>query len=548
MKRCPECRRDYYDETLLYCLDDGNVLLAGPGRVPITDPRPYAFEAEPTIADIIDRSDLATQMYWPSTLNTGNTNAIAVLPFANMSKDEDAEYLSDGVAEELLNVLSRIRGLRVAGRTSAFSFKGKQATFAEIGQRLNVSSILEGSVRMAGKRVRIAVQLVNVSDGYHRWSRTYDRMMDDIFAIQDDIANSVVEELRPRLTGKPANTDDSIKVAAEVAIAAKGRAVSPEAHRLVLLGRHIAERRSSEAMAMAMEHFQQALDIDPLNAQCWLEIGLVNNARAAYGLVGYETGFEAARTAAEAALALEPNNAAGRALLARVKLNHDRDFEGADRDIKLAMTLEPENAYVLQAAGYVACCLGRIDQSLEIYRKLTTIDPLNALALQTLSYSAYLAGSVDEAETAIRRSLEIAPDGVYRHALLALILLEQGNTTEARAEAAKETGEIWRHWATALVAIKGGNISEAREALDLMIEKEPEESAFQISEIYTAIGEVDTAFMYLDVAVKSDPGITQILISRQLRPLYSDDRLPDILRKIGIPEQYWPERSASLTT
>jgi TolB-like protein len=192
MKRCPQCRRDYFDDTLRFCLEDGSALIQGIGGM-------HSTEAPSFDSPTMIHSTAAPDSIWPTSLLPANANpatnenAIAVLPFANMSRDEDAEYLSDGLAEELLNVLSRINGLRVAGRTSAFSFKGKQTTFAEIGQQLGVSSVLEGSVRTAGKRVRISVQLVNVSDGYHLWSQSYDRTMDDIFAIQDDIAASVVE-------------------------------------------------------------------------------------------------------------------------------------------------------------------------------------------------------------------------------------------------------------------------------------------------------------------------------------------------------------------
>ena len=373
-------------------------------------------------------------------------NAIAVLPFANMSGDEDAEYLSDGLAEELLNVLSRIQGLRVAGRTSAFSFKGTKTTFAEIGRQLNVSSVLEGSVRMSGKRVRVAVQLVNVADGYHLWSQTYDRTMDDIFAIQDDIANSVVEELRSRLISKGPDSNLSTQVAAEVAGAAKGRAEDPEAHRLMLLGRHLAERRTSEDTAKAIGYFEQALEIDPQNAQCWLEKGYAQNFSAGHGFISYEEGYEAARTAAETALHLKADLAGGHALLARLKLNHDLDFRAADESISRALNLEPENVFVLQTAGFVIRRFGRFEESLGIGRRLLVIDPLNGFGLDNISESAYLSGMLDDAETAARRSLEISPQGVYKHALLALILSAKGRTDEARIEAASETGHSWFFW------------------------------------------------------------------------------------------------------
>lgn len=542
MKRCPECRRDYYDDTLLYCLDDGKSLLEGPGALHGTDAGSFEYEpATAMIRSTAPPNEAGTLVFPAGGQRFDITNAVAVLPFANMSRDSDAEYLSDGLAEELLNVLSRIPGLRVAGRTSAFSFKGKQTTFAEIGRQLNVSSVVEGSVRMAGRRVRISVQLVNVADGYHLWSQTYDRTMDDIFAIQDDIASSVVEELRSRLVGKDADSDLSKQIAAEVADAAKLRAVDPEAHRLMLLGRHLSKRTTPDDIANAVRYFEQALEIDPENAQCWLEMGSAQTVRASHAFTSYEEGFEAARTAAETVLRLEPDHAGGHALLAVVQLNHDRDFGGADESIRRALKLEPENAYVLQKVGILLNWLGRFEESLEISRRLTEIDPLNGVALHNVGMSAYLFGLFDEAEIATRRSLEIAPQGVYIHALLALILATEGHTDEARTVAAGETGEFWRFWAMALIEIAAGRFSEARGVLDALIEQYPEDAAFQIAEVCAAMGEIDTAFEYLEVAREKDPGICTVLVSPQLRSLHSDARWQILLRKIRIPKEYWPD-------
>ena len=190
MKRCPECLRDYSDETLNFCLDDGARLVSGPvtGQLAPTVMLPtIEWPLRPDTGQIVTRD---------TSPNGPSANTIAVLPFLNLSQDENGDYFSDGLAEELLNVLFKIRGLKVAARTSAFSFKGKQTTIYEIGQILNVASVLEGSIRTAGDRVRISVQLVKVEDGFQLWSETYDRTMDDIFAVQDDIARSVVEEIR----------------------------------------------------------------------------------------------------------------------------------------------------------------------------------------------------------------------------------------------------------------------------------------------------------------------------------------------------------------
>ena len=189
--------------------------------------------------------------------------SIAVLPFVNRSRDEDDEYFSDGLADELLNVLAKIRGLRVAARSSAFTFKGKGATVAEVGRALNVATVLEGSVRKAGNRMRISVQLVKVADGYHLWSETYDRTLEDIFAVQDDIAQSVVKELRTTLLGGP------LDATAQVATAVKGRADDPEAHRLYLQGRFFLERMTGADIGRGVEYLEQATALDPKFALGW---------------------------------------------------------------------------------------------------------------------------------------------------------------------------------------------------------------------------------------------------------------------------------------
>ncbi|HEY7006340.1 MAG TPA: adenylate/guanylate cyclase domain-containing protein, partial [Sphingomicrobium sp.] len=191
------------------------------------------------------------------------TPSIAVLPFVNRSHDEEDEYFSDGLADELLNVLAKIRGLQVAARSSAFTFKGKGATVAEVGRTLNVATVLEGSVRKAGNRMRISVQLVNVTDGYHLWSESYDRTLEDIFAVQDDIAQSVVRELHSRLLSEADDARAAAEATTQVAAAMKGRATDAEAHRLYLQARHFLARNNREDQAKAIEYLKQALDRDP---------------------------------------------------------------------------------------------------------------------------------------------------------------------------------------------------------------------------------------------------------------------------------------------
>src|SRR5215204_1306937 len=187
MKRCPECKRDYYDETQNFCLEDGSRLISGSS--PPEPPTVVLSQSSPKPARIA--SVEANTEAFTSTPPAPGSNSVAVLPFVNMSADAENEYFCDGLAEELLNALAKIDELKVAARTASFSFRGKNAPMSEIGERLNVNSILEGSVRKAGSRVRITVQLINAADGYHIWSERYDRDMTDIFVVQDEISSII---------------------------------------------------------------------------------------------------------------------------------------------------------------------------------------------------------------------------------------------------------------------------------------------------------------------------------------------------------------------
>ena len=283
--------------------------------------------------------------------------SIAVLPFVNRSHDEEDEYFSDGLADELLNVLAKIRGLRVAARTSAFTFKGKGATVAEVGRALNVATVLEGSVRKAGNRMRISVQLVKVADGYHLWSETYDRTLDDIFAVQDDIAQSVVAELRTTLFGESEAKAEQ-QAAVQVAAAAKGRTADPEAHRLFLQGRHFIDRRTPEDSARGIGYLKQALEIDPEFALAWAVLAKAYVSEAGAVWVPAVEGVARAREAVARALALEPDLAEGHAEMGWIQMNYDWDWHAAEASFQRALELAPGNVDVLIAAGVMASTLG----------------------------------------------------------------------------------------------------------------------------------------------------------------------------------------------
>ncbi|MDQ6785385.1 MAG: protein kinase [Acidobacteriota bacterium] len=468
----------------------------------------------------------------PQNFKTANT--IAVLPFLNMSRNEEGDYFSDGLAEELLNVLTKIRGLNVAARTSAFSFKRKQATIAEIGHTLNVASVLEGSIRIEGNRVRISVQLVKVADGYHLWSETYDRTMDDIFAVQDDIAQSVVEELRTRLLGEDSGSDLSKQVISEVAEAVKGRAEDPEAQRLMLLGRHFLDRTTRADTTKAIGYFLEALDLNPGYARGWAELGRAYSIEAGRAWVNVEEGFERSREATEQALSLEPNLAEGYAQLGRIQLTRDWDFRAAESSFQKALKLAPGSSSVLDGAALLAYKMGQFEKALELSRRVLVQDPLSAAFWHNLGLTCHAAGIITESGEAFRRALELVPQRFVSGALLALVLSEQGRSEDALAQAKREPDEFWKLWSLAIIHYAAGRASDSEEMLRKLVENHADGNAYQIAEVYSMREETNLAFEWLELAFETrDSGITHTKVNPRFRPLHSDVRWAVLLKKIG---------------
>lgn len=531
MKRCPECRRDYTDDTLIFCLDDGTELLTGPGTsgrlTPTVILPPSSASSEP-----------ATRLFGVAGLQPAQQapgNTIAVLPFLNLSRDPNDEYFSDGLAEELLNVLAKINGLRVAARTSAFSFKGKQKTVTEIGSTLNVASVLEGSIRKANGHLRISVQLVKVEDGYQLWGETYDRTMDDIFAVQDDIARSVVEEIRVRLLGEKPGDHVSRQVNSEVANAVKGRSKDAEAQRLMLLGRHFLDRTTREDTARAIDYFDQALQIDPEYALCWAELGRAYSIEAGRGWVASDVGFDRSREATNRALALEPDLAEAHAQLGRIQAARDWDLKGAEASYRRALELAPGSSSVLDGASVLAYKLGRIDEAIEMSRRVLSQDPLSAAFWHNLGLACYTGGSLDESAMAFRRALELAPQRFVSSALLGLVLADKGQLDEAERLALAEPDEFWRSWALAIIYSLTGQTAEADELLKRLVEESSHGNEYQIAEICAARGDADHAFEWLERAVNErDPGVTHAGVNPRFSALRSDPRWAEFLKKVGL--------------
>jgi serine/threonine protein kinase/Tfp pilus assembly protein PilF len=461
--------------------------------------------------------------------------SIAVLPFVNRSASADDEYFSDGLADELLNVLSKIKGLRVIARSSTFTFKGKQATAGEIGRALDVATLLEGSVRKAGNRVRISVQLVNVADSSHLWSETYDRTLDDIFALQDDIARSVVKELRALLLGQDADSKSSGEARAEVAAAAVGRGRNPEAHRLFLQGRYLYTRIANADLASGIEMLKRAVELDPDHALAWATLGQAYPWASGIGLLRPHEAMKLGREAAERALAIEPNLAEGHTALGLVLQWYEFDWAGAEASFARALELAPGSADALQAAGMLEFCLGRYDRALELLRRSIDADPLSMIGPSYVARILHSQGRLAEAEAELRAILARSTSPSREHALLALVLIHEGRTEEALVEATAESSEWARLWSLGMVYWSLGQHAESDEALAQLERKHGDTAIVQVAQVRAVRGEADAAFDWLERAYEArDPGIALAKTSTSLQGLHGDPRWAALLRRIGL--------------
>ena len=459
--------------------------------------------------------------------------SIAVLPFINRSPNADDEYFSDGLADELLNVLSKINGLRVLARASSFRFRDRQATLAEIGTALRVATLLDGSVYKAGNRVRISVQLVNISDGAHLWSATYDRALDDMFVVQDDIAQSVVNELRT-LWGQNVDSAASLMAKAEVAEASRGRGSNPEAYRLYLQARHFVDRFNRQEMAKAIDYLKEALTLDPNFAHAWAELARAYAAGADAGWDPPVEAYERSRVAAKRALELQPGLAEGHVRVGRIQRNYDRDWTGAKASYAKALELAPENPVVLSGAGALAMNFGQFEEAIEFYQRALDRDPLNAATYHNVGLPLFYAGRLAEAEEALRMALELAPQTVGTRCFLSWTLLAQGRKDEALAMAVAEPEEWIRLWALAVLQHGAGRPTESIEALRALIEKYADLATFQIAEAHALRGEADEAFRWLERAYTlKDSGLSDLKASPRLRSLHEDARWAPFAEKVG---------------
>jgi TolB-like protein/tetratricopeptide (TPR) repeat protein len=440
-----------------------------------------------------------------------------------MSSDKDQEYFSDGLAEELINDLSRIRGLRVAARTSSFHFRGETEDPHTVGEKLHVGAILEGSVRKEGKRVRITAQLISTANGFNLWSETYDREMNDIFAVQEDIGRSVAASLRVTLLG-----------GATPAPAAQGK--NPEAYNAYLEGEYFRARRSKENLDKAAGYYEQAIKLDPGYAPAWAGLAAVRSGQADYGYAPADEGYRNAREAVDRALALDPNLAQAHAETGWIKNHYDWDWTGADAAYQRALILEPGNAEVVRRASSSQFTLGRYDEAISLIRRAVELDPLSAPSYDDLGEIYYYAGRGAEAVAAFKKTLELNPGFPAARTNLGRIALAHGDPQQALTEMEREPEAAWRNQGLALAYFALGRKKEADAALAGYVATYHAGAAFQVAEIYAFRRETDKAFEWLERAyVQRDAGLAEMKGDPLLKNLEHDARYAAFLKKMRLP-------------
>ena len=449
--------------------------------------------------------------------------SIAVLPFVNMSDDSGNEYFSEGLSEELLDLLVKIPELRVAARTSSFSYKGKDVKIAQIGKELNVTHVLAGSVRKAGNHVRITVQLVKADDGFHLWSETFDRTLDDIFVIQNEIAKAVVDELKINLLGAMP----------------EGRTTDPKVYSLYLQGKYFNNLRGEENLEKAVAVFKQALAIDPDYAPAWIGIQLSYSLQVGYAQRPEEETRALAMEAVERALAIDENMASAWAALAYLKRTYEWDWQGARVAINKALKLEPNNAQVLGAAASLAGTFGRLSESVELFERNVELDPLGLGSRRALAIRYRSVGRFDDAFEAFRQVQALNPNYPDIHGDLARTYLWSGDPKSALVEVQKSsTGKFHRYLLTSIHSDLG-NEAEDQFMVYELLETSARDFPYAMAAVYAWRGENDSAFDWLEMAYQQrENGLVYFLGNLRFRNLTTDPRYPVFVEKLGLLEEW----------
>jgi len=455
-----------------------------------------------------------------------NDASIAVLPFADLSPAKDQEYFSDGLAEQLIHDLARVSGLKVVGRSSSFQFKGKNEDLREVGRKLRVAHVLEGSVRREGNHVRITAELIKAEDGFQLWSQTYDREAKDIISVQDDIARATTVALQLKLLGGNGQ-----------AAVSPLHSANPEAYQAYLQASYFVGRGTSkDDLGKALAYTDMAIKLDDKYAPAWALRASVQDMMARSNLTDTTEGFRKARNDAERAIALDPTLATAYLVLARAQIDCDWDWEAADASVTKAAALEPGNSEVFGIHAYLSRVLGNLDEAIKFKQQAVALDPLRTDSHASLGYMLYVAGRYDEAQTELKKALDLNPQAAFVHLNLGRILIAEGKPQQALAEIEKEALDGGRVTGQVMAYHALGRQQDSNAALSDLIAKHDTDWAYQIAEAYAFRGESDKSFEWLERAYKQrDPGLPSIKTDPLFNILRHDPRYTALLKKMHLP-------------
>ncbi|UCC45717.1 MAG: protein kinase [Candidatus Zixiibacteriota bacterium] len=456
--------------------------------------------------------------------------SIAVLPFTNLSADPEQEYFCDGMAEEIINALTHIEELRVVARTSCFAFKGRQADIREIGRKLNVETLLEGSVRKAGKRIRVTAQLVKVSDGYHLWSERYDRELEDVFTIQDEISLAIVEKLKVKLLEKD-----------RVALTRRPT-INPEAHSLYLKGRYFWSKRSREGFEKAIEYYKLAVGIDPSYSQAHAGIAACYNDLPNYSTFPPSQAYPLAKEAALKALELDDENAEARTALGLIKSDYEWDWEGAEKEFRRAIELNPAYETAHHWYAFLLIYQEKVEEAMAEMHRAHDLDPLSLATNRNLGFLYYLARRYDDALEWLHKAVELDPEFTYTHFVMGLTYLRKRDFDKAIEALQRErnlTGGVNPIVVLPLgiAYMRMGDREKAEEILAGVEERMHHEyiSPFYLAQLYFALGRIDTGFELVQKAYdERDIHMRTLKVMPMEKEVRQDARYATFLKKMKL--------------
>ena len=450
--------------------------------------------------------------------------SIAVLAFLDMSPEQNQEYFSDGISEEILNKLAQIPELRVISRTSSFFFKGKDDTAQSIGEQLNVSYILEGSIRKQQDKVRITVQLIDSKTSTHLWSETYDKTMKDIFKVQDDIADAVSQRLQISLLSK----------------ANKSNTAHPDAYNVFLQAKHLIQKSTKDDYKKAELMLKKSIAFDPNFAPAWQQLGqIIFSLTFNYGVRSTNDGIKTSTYAIDKAIAINPEYAPSYATLARIQ-SQQRRFLDSDKTMQKALDLDNNSSYINAVAASNAMFSGNFDLALEYREKVKNINPKYSSNYYGIGMVNFLKNDFSKSYNAFKKYESAKPEANIIHYLLCSVSLAQGKLKQALDHAKNEKNDFWKLYAMNLALFANGDIDEADKLFDEFRERYSNSNLANIARIYAFRGNIEKSFEWLYKAFDHpDSTLIHVMNFPDFKKMHDDSRWHELVIKMKFPPTHW---------